>query len=111
MMFKVNGKAYVDHSVQDRTPCTPFSGEFRFKAPLKAGWNKIEVKVASGSDGFGFWAQVSDPGDLAVSLKPQGAPKVPVGFEYADEPHLENVELFYVRPFAPADDPYRFNPY
>jgi beta-galactosidase len=116
MVFRINGQAFVDHSKQQRAARTPFSGEFRFKAPLKAGWNLLEAKVASGSGGFGFWAMVSDPGDAHFKTNPNqgGRPEnitTPPPGDLRSEPEIEAREWFYVRPLKPEDDPYRFNPW
>jgi len=112
MVFRVNGQAYVDHSRESRRARTPFSGEFRFKAPLKAGWNLLEAKVASGSGGFGFWAMVSDPGDAKFETNPRSAPDgLPPASQLRSEPELETRDPFYIRPLRPEDDPYRFNPW
>lgn len=39
-------------------------GNFVFDAELKAGWNEVLVKIASGSAGNGFWLAVADKDDL-----------------------------------------------
>jgi hypothetical protein len=43
----------------------------RFEQPvlLRAGWNELRVKLASGTYGNGFWMAVSDPGGLRVAAK------------------------------------------
>ncbi|AHF94161.1 hypothetical protein OPIT5_06995 [Opitutaceae bacterium TAV5] len=115
MQFRVNGKIRLDHSREPRPARSPFAGEFRFTAPLKAGWNLLEAKVASGSGGFGFFCMVSDPGDLdfaAAISKPRNAPDKPVPADLLAEPQLDvTTDTFYVRPLDPVDDPYRFNPW
>jgi beta-galactosidase len=112
LVFRVNKNAYVDHSRQPRQARTPFSGEFRFKAKLTAGWNLLEAKVASGSGGFGFWAMVSDPGDASFETTPKAAPaSLPARDALLDEPEIETRDTFYIRPLRPEDDPYRFNPW
>jgi hypothetical protein len=113
IVFRVNGKAYIDHSKEPRPSNAPYAGEFRFTAPLKKGWNLLEAKVASGGTSFGFWAQVSDPGDLVVSAAPPKAEDVPseVPRHLLQEPDLKPQTVLYSRPFEPQDDPYRFNPW
>ena len=111
MVFRVNGTAHVDHSKERRISRTPFSGEFRFKAPLKKGWNQLEAKVASGSGGFGFWAMVSNPGDVVFDPNGRGKPESPAPETLAAEPGLTTSEALYIRPLKPEDDPYRFNPW
>jgi len=115
-VFKVNGEAHVDHSAEPRRgKGGPRAGEFRLRAPLEVGWNRLEFKVASGSAGFGFWCMVSDPGDLRFSHGAYGPGPVPgdlpsVG-ALLPEPELEQRETFYTRPLGPGDDPYAFRPW
>jgi len=113
IVFRVNGKAFVDHTREPRPTNAPYAGEFRFTAPLKAGWNLLEAKVASGGGGFGFWCQISDPGDLVVkaSLKGGERPASPDEKDLLGEPEVTPGTLLYARPFEPRDDPYRFNPW
>ena len=114
-VFKVNGQAYVDHSAEPRGGGAPRAGEFRLCAPLKADWNRLEFKVASGSGGFGFWCMVSDPGDLRFSRGPSRPGHVPDDFTPAGkllpEPEMEQRETFYTRSLGPGDDPYAFRPW
>lgn len=56
LKFSINGVALIDHSRQPRgigigiiTPA-----EFKTQAHLRAGWNRLEITLISGSDGFGF---------------------------------------------------------
>jgi hypothetical protein len=42
---------------------------FEQHVPLRAGWNELRVKLASGTYGNGFWMAVSDPGDLRVDAR------------------------------------------
>ena len=69
--------------------------------------------MASGGTSFGFWAQVSDPGDLVVSAAPPTAKDAPsqVPQHLLQEPDLQPHTVLYSRPFEPRDDPYRFNPW
>lgn len=67
MQFRVNGECFVDHSREIRPSWTPEPLEFRCDVPLRAGWNLLEVKVASGQQGFAFACQVDDSGDLKFS--------------------------------------------
>ena len=113
MIFRVNGETFVDHSQQPRAPHTPFAGEFRFTAPLKQGWNLLEVKVASGASGFGFWCSVSDPGDASfqATLEPPQQTPETKAVNLLPEPVFDARDVFYTRPLQPIDDPYRFNPW
>jgi hypothetical protein len=45
--------------------------EFRCDVPLRAGWNLLEVKVASGSLGFRFACHVNDVDGLRFALAPE----------------------------------------
>jgi hypothetical protein len=38
--------------------------------PLKAGWNRLALRLCSGAKGMGFWVGVGDPGDLNYTDKP-----------------------------------------
>lgn len=67
MQFRVNGESFIDHSREIRPSWTPEPHEFRCDVPLRAGWNLLEVKVASGQQGFAFACQVDDSGDLKFS--------------------------------------------
>ena len=67
MQFRVNGKTYIDHSIEMRPTWAPDLHEFRCDVPILAGWNLIEVKVASGALGFAFACQIGNPGDLKFS--------------------------------------------
>ncbi|MFH1498701.1 MAG: sialidase family protein [Verrucomicrobiota bacterium] len=59
MQFRVNGKTLIDHAREIRPSWTPELHEFRADAVLRAGWNLLEVKVASGQGGFAFACQVA----------------------------------------------------
>lgn len=67
MQFRVNRECFIDHSSEIRPSWTPELHEFRCDVPLRAGWNLLEVKVASGQQGFAFACQVDDSGDLKFS--------------------------------------------
>lgn len=73
MQFRVNAVLHLDHSRQIRPSWTPSNCEFRCDVPLRAGWNLLEAKVASGGTGFAFACQVGSRGDLKFSAEPQGA--------------------------------------
>lgn len=70
MQFRVNGHTLIDHAREIRPSWSPDLHEFRADAPLRAGWNLLEVKVASGQGGFAFACQINDSGDLRFSLDP-----------------------------------------
>jgi sialidase-1 len=70
MQFRVNGQTLIDHAREIRPSWTPDLHEFRADATLRAGWNLLEVKVASGQGGFAFACQINDSGDLRFSLDP-----------------------------------------
>jgi beta-galactosidase len=114
-VFKVNGESYLDHSTTRRPARVPRPGEFRFVAPLEAGWNRLETKVASGSAGFGFWCMVSDPGDARVraSISPPADPPddLPPEEELLPEPPLNPESPLYSRPLEPGEDPYAWDPW
>ena len=114
-ILRVNGKVRVDQSRDGRIPGPPRKGAVRVKVPLQAGWNRVEMKVASGGSGFGFWCQVSDPGDLRVSpsvAPPARAPaEVPAKGDLLAEPLVQEASPFYVEPLADCDDPYGFTPW
>lgn len=67
MQFRVNGRTFVDHSREPRPTCVPRVVEYRVDAPLKAGWNLLEAKVASGSAGFAFSCLIGNPEGLGFS--------------------------------------------
>jgi sialidase-1 len=71
MQFRVNGTTFLDHTREMRLSSAPDLHEFRCDVPLRAGWNLLEVKVASGSIGFGFACQVNGVDDLRFSLAPE----------------------------------------
>jgi hypothetical protein len=71
MQFRVNGVLHLDHSREMRPSWAPSNCEFRCDVPLRAGWNLMEAKVASGGTGFAFACQVGTRGDLAFSAEPQ----------------------------------------
>lgn len=113
LIFRVNGKAYLDHSADPRMPHSPYAGEFRITAPLKKGWNRLEIKVASGGGGFGFWCQVTDPGDLLVVPSLHVPPMM--SLRSSDTPALLGEPMgmtgFYVLPTLEDYDPYAFRPW
>ncbi len=112
LVFRVNGAVVLDQSRDSRPAAAPRPGEVRLQAPLKAGWNRLEARVASGSAGFGFWCQISDPGDLRVMpnvTAPEGKPgSVPAPSELRAEPVASGVELLYAEPLQKEDDPYGY---
>lgn len=67
MQFRVNGKTLIDHSREIRPSWSPDLYEFRRDVTLHAGWNLLEIKVASGHLGFAFACQVGSAGDLRFS--------------------------------------------
>ncbi len=114
-VLKANGQACVDQSKDGRVPGPPRKGAVRVKVPLQAGWNKLEMKVASGGSGFGFWCQVSDPGDLRVSptiaAPPRPPAEVPAKGDLLAEPLVEEASPLYTEPLSDRDDPYGFTPW
>ena len=112
LVFRVNGVAVVDQSNEPRPASAPRPGELRLSVPLQAGWNRLEMKVASGSGGFGFWCQVSDPGDLRISptvtapAEPPG--EVPPVADLRREPLAVGAQLLYAEMLQKEDDPYGF---
>lgn len=77
MQFRVNGALFLDHSREMRPSWAPSLCEFRCDVPLRAGWNFLEAKVASGGTGFAFACQIGSRGDLAFSVEPQIAASLP----------------------------------
>jgi len=114
-VFKVDGTTYVDQGKDGRVPHAPAPGEVRVRLPLRKGWNRLEVKVGSGGAGFGFWCQVSDPGDLrlapTVTLPDSLPAAAPAAASLLKEPLSAGRELLYVEPLLKEDDPYGFTPW
>ncbi|MEK6793525.1 MAG: sugar-binding domain-containing protein [Spirochaetota bacterium] len=107
--FKVNGSALVDHGSAPRPSQAPRMNELEVKIPLTAGWNRLEMKVASGSGGVGFWCRMTDPGDLVIMpsvTAPQFTPDTP-GDDLLEEPAAV-VSSLYAEPLMREDDPYGF---
>lgn len=66
--FSVNGKAVL--SVQNRSnPVGPDT--HRVKTGLRCGWNRLDVRLASGSKGMGFWLGIENLKDLKFSAAPE----------------------------------------
>jgi beta-galactosidase len=112
LVLRVNGTVIVDQSKEPRPAAAPRPGELRLTVPLKAGWNRVEIKVGSGSGGFGFWCQVSDPGDLRVEpmvVAPTETPgEAPAAGELRREPLSVGAQLLYAEMLQKEDDPYGF---
>jgi beta-galactosidase len=112
LVLRVNGAAVVDQSKEPRPASAPRPGELRLSVPLQAGWNRLEIKVGSGSGGFGFWCQVSDPGDLRVAptvIAPQEPPgEAPAVGDLKREPLSVGAQLLYAEILQKEDDPYGF---
>jgi beta-galactosidase len=115
LVFRVNGAVVLDQSREPRPHGAPRPGEVRLRVSLQAGWNRLEARVASGSAGFGFWCQVSDPGDLRVSptlTAPEWLPgEVPAPANLRAEPVTSGAQLLYVEMLQKEDDPYGFTPW
>lgn len=115
LVFRMNGAAIVDQSREPRPASAPRPGELRLSVPLQAGWNRLEFKVASGSRGFGFWCQISDPGDLRLSptvTAPSQPPgEVPAATDLRREPLTVGAQLLYTEMLQKEDDPYGFTPW
>ena len=111
-ILKVNGQTYVDQSVEGRRALAAMKGSVRVRVPLRAGWNKIVMKVGSGSLGFGFWCQVTDPGDLRVAptiAAPEGTPApLPSPGELLSESVTQMATDMYVEPLTKVEDPYGY---
>jgi beta-galactosidase len=113
LVFKVNGRACVDQSKEGRTRRAPSAGEIVIQVPLRKGWNRLEMKVGSGSAGFGFWCQVSDPGDLRIAPSATVPEMIPAESPAPEKLLAEPLEsnLLYAEPMLAEDDPYGFNPW
>lgn len=115
LVLRVNGTVVVDQSREPRPAAAPKPGEIRLRVPLRAGWNRLEVRVASGTGGFGFWCQVSDPGDLRLSptvTVPENTPAAwPAVADLRAEPVTSGAQLLYAEALQKEDDPYGFTPW
>ncbi|MFA5689161.1 MAG: hypothetical protein WC959_08445 [Kiritimatiellales bacterium] len=114
MVFRVNEKAVLDNSKIRRPAGASGPGETRFKAPLKKGWNLLEVFVSSDVKTFGFWCSVSDPGDAVWQPSLSSPDSAPLSAQRSSslvEPPVELQELLYIRPYRMDDDPYGFHPW
>ena len=111
----VNGEAVLDHGKSQRTGGAPDPADFTLRIPLQTGWNALEIKVASGAKGFGFWCRLSDPGDLRVEhgRRPTRPPAdLPATHNLLAEPEPEAPSLFYSGLTSePGDDPYTYRPW
>lgn len=108
--FRVNGTAYVDQGNSPRPSQAPRINEIEVKVPLAEGWNRLEMKVASGSGGVGFWCRTTDPGDLVImpsAAKPEFTPETVAAADLLEEP-VSTVSSLYAEPFGREDDPYGF---
>jgi beta-galactosidase len=114
-ILKVNGQTYVDQGKAGRLAGPPRKGFLRLKIPLQAGWNRVELRVASGGGGFGFWCQVSDPGDLRVApvvAAPGYTPEhVPAPADLLADQTTDTGAGFYAEPLTREDDPYGYTPW
>lgn len=59
----------------------PAPDKIRGKGILNHGWNKISVRIASGSGGMGFWLSVENPGDLIFSAEKKDTTSFPKHIE------------------------------
>ncbi|WP_043585783.1 hypothetical protein [Geminisphaera colitermitum] len=91
MQVWVNGRSILK---VDEAHGTPVPNAFKVKVPLKKGKNIITLKVASGTNGFGFWCQLQTDDDAPTAAAAPGQDAVP------------NVK-FYTDPFR-IFDPYLF---
>ncbi len=111
-IFSVNGKIYIDQSKTGRIPEPARKDEIKIRVSLKKGWNKIEMKVASGSAGFGFWCQATNPGNLEISASLERPSYIPSGritkLLTVAPLKLNLSKLFYVSSLTKDDDPYGF---
>ncbi len=111
LVFRVNGAVVLDQSREPRPAGAPRPGEVRLRVPLRPGWNRLEARVASGSAGFGFWCQVSDPGDLSVApsvTPPRWTPADVPPETLRAEPVASGPQLLYAERLQKEDDPYGF---
>jgi len=108
--LKVNGTSYEKQSATGRTPNAANPGEVNLKIPLQPGWNKVEMKVGSGSGQFGFWCTITDPGDLRVSATTTAPTTTPDGLPAAEEllPEPISNTLLFTEPLKKDDDMYGF---
>ena len=113
-ILKVNGEVVIDQSKpgQGRVLGAAKPGEVIQTIHLEEGWNQLVMKIGSGSQGFGFYFQMTDPGDLRVSaVTPENAPDTPPGGipdpgDLLPEP-TSKID-FYKNPFVSETDPYRY---
>ncbi len=61
-IVKLNDKVIIDQ--RENVKGQPAADKIRCRGFLKKGWNKILVRIASGSHGMGFWLAVENKGDL-----------------------------------------------
>jgi hypothetical protein len=47
----------------------PVKAQYTLPLQLHRGWNELLIKLHAGSSGNGFWAAISDPGDLTVAAQ------------------------------------------
>jgi hypothetical protein len=66
----VNDKQVFDNVGKHNA--SPFKNEYKIPISLKAGRNKLLVKIHSGGNGNGFWMSISDFGDLTVLTAKDG---------------------------------------
>lgn len=66
-VFKVNDKTVLNITKRSGPPAPD---THRGDLPLKSGWNRLSMRLSSGSKGMGFWCALGDPGDLQYTAKP-----------------------------------------
>lgn len=124
LRFEVNGKeAFRTGTVPGNSGRAYGTGfAFTVKAPLRKGWNELLCTVASGGNGNGFWAQVSNPGDALAeqALTPPGeSPMLFLRFAGGERHLISGAELealeagprgfsLYAGPLSVNDDPYLY---
>ncbi|MDR1284357.1 MAG: hypothetical protein LBK99_26620 [Opitutaceae bacterium] len=80
----VNGRSMLK---VDDAHGTPVPNAFKVKVPLKKGKNIITLKIASGTNGFGFWCQLQADNDAPAAAVP-GQDAVPNVKFYTELCHI-----------------------
>jgi len=68
-------KLWVNDTLVQTNPAYrgAYPDQDRVNVNLKAGWNKVLIKVLQGSGGWGFYLRIPDPkGEYRWSTKPAG---------------------------------------
>lgn len=125
LRVQINGQEVFRTGTVDGFSGRKFAKGFGFnvRAPLKKGWNEVVCLIGSGSNGNGFWFQISNPGDVVAESTLAAPAKSPwlflrfargSGTRQPDTSLLneENSALpsfsLYTEPLSVHDDPYLF---